>query len=281
VNHSKKLALFLGIFLASTGPALATTLTFNFNEGTPGEAGNPLQVLDDDENLVLTVTGYFWNGSSWSSTGNSNGNLTLYRRDEPDDHGLGVCNPNELSSSACDTPPNGGGGDINELDNDGTPELMLVKKEDAYDWVSLGLSSLDGNGSTDPANWERGILWGADSASLAGVNSDLSNFEGLGGTILEMFVWDGSEAEPDLDIDGVNFDYLIFQPFDWSFEPSLTTSSSSWWWKKHHDEEKPNKNNDFLIRGVVLTQFEVPEPSSLLLLLGGLALIESARRRRA
>jgi hypothetical protein len=248
-------------------------LEFDFADGPLGLIGNGVQYLDADEALVLTVDAFYWNGSSWSSSGN----IDLYRRrDEPNDHGLGVCNPNEQSSTECAPPVGTGGGDINELDNSGTPELIRLHKEDPWEWVSLGLSSLDGNDSSNSANWERGILWGSDSGSLSGVNSDLSNY---GGTILEMFVWDGIYPEPDLDLEALDYDYLFFQPIDWSFDLAPLTTFSGGHKKKKKTE---NFNNDFLIRGAVLTEpdRDVPEPSSLfLLVVGGAALAARARRR--
>jgi len=246
--------LAFSIFISTTS-VFATTFEFDFADGVLGELTSTISFENEDEEVILTVTGYYWDGDSWETA-------DLYRRNQPNDHGLGVCNPLE---TPCPGPS--GGGDINELDNDGAPELIMLWKDPEYDWYSLGLSSLDGNRG-DPDEYERGVLWGADGASLAGVNDDLSNF---GGSVIDMFEFEGGTIEPDLDASGVGYSYLFFQPIDWSFDPTLTISD----W-----DRSPNDNNDFLIRGAVLVRADVPEPSSLLLMVAGLGLVARVRRRR-
>ena len=257
MNILRTPALLTFLIFISTTSVFATTFEFDFADGVLGELTSTISFENDDEEVILTVTGYYWDGDSWETA-------NLYRRNQDNDHGLGVCNPEE---TPCPGPS--GGGDINELDNDGKPELIALWKDPDYDWYSLGLSSLDGNAG-DP-EIERGVLWGADSGSLAGVNDDLSDF---GGSALDMFEFEGGTVEPDLNVSGVAYTYLFFQPIDWSFDPILMLGGG------HGHHSKANDNNDFLIRGAVLNRSDVPEPSSLLLIVGGLALVARVRRRR-
>jgi hypothetical protein len=214
------------------------------------------------------VTGFFWNGSIWTET-------SLYGRDEdPDDHGLGVCSPSDQTSGNCSV--SSGGGDWNELDNSGQAELMRLALGSDYQWITVGLSSLDTNDGGGP---ERGVLW-AD-------NDDDPN-NGLG-TIIWSFQGDTSpnpDFEPDFDIPALYANsYLFFQPIDWA-TPTLNTVQT--FGSYHHKKNpppppQPSTNNDFLVRAAVVDQpNRVPEPSSMVLLLAGLAAlgVRFQKRRR-
>src|SRR4051794_809739 len=75
----------------------------------------------------VTATAFYWNGSSWVT---NVANLSLYGRNETNDSGIGVCDPNEFSNginhtNLCGTA--GGNGDWNELSNEISKELIQLK----------------------------------------------------------------------------------------------------------------------------------------------------------
>lgn len=80
----------------------------------------------------------------------------LWLRNEPSDHGLGVCSE---GASNCQT----GGGDINELSNQLLSEaIRLTLPATATAWSSLWVSSLDSGGTNSN---ESGILWWSSTAT--------------------------------------------------------------------------------------------------------------------
>jgi hypothetical protein len=89
----------------------------------------------------VTADAFYWSGSSYINT-----NTFLFVRNDGSEKGFGVCAPGELSNAACNPPATftGGGGDINELDNFGSLEMIRLKLAAGYKWVSVTLASLDG-----------------------------------------------------------------------------------------------------------------------------------------
>ena len=242
--------LALGLLLC-VGTAQADTISFvgpvgNYNTSTVTFVG------------LITAQGFYFTGGVWTTT-----DANLFGRNQTNDHGLGLCNVQENASGACGT--GSGGGDINELDNAGWAELIRLTLPAGYQWVSVQLSSLDNNGSTDPNAWERGSLW-ADTDGLPGAsgaigNNLICNFASSGSFTCVMA--GGTGAEPIYSIPGqfANSPYLFFEPRDW--RPGGT-----------------NTNNDFLVMAVTITQ--VPEPATLALVgtgLSGLGLLSRKRRK--
>ena len=86
----------------------------------------------------------------------------LWLRNQPNDHGLGVCSEVVLS---CQT----GGGDINELSNQSHPEAIRLTLPVGAVWTQLWISSLDNGGSN---NDESSILyWSNTSTGFTAANS--------------------------------------------------------------------------------------------------------------
>jgi hypothetical protein len=217
-------------FLLLAGSVRANTVA-DFSQGaTP-------QLLPSTINVNgIKATGMYFNGSKWVTT-------NLWRRNEIDDRGIGVCSPDDFSAGAC---PNStryisGGGDNNELDNNHYAELIMLTLPSNTKWVSVQLSSLDNNGLTNSSLYEHGQLWAASSsnASLVGTASD---------TLLWQFAGGGSTEEPIFLIPAAyaNSPYLFFRPYDWA-NPS-------------------SKNNDFLVYQATVAPTPIPEPSTLVLL---------------
>lgn len=227
----KKLSI-LALALALSSRLEAVTI--NFSDLTPGNLGTSHYV---DVGTGLAVDGLYNNGSAWLAA-------NLYVRDQTDDHGLGVCNPRE---TPCPGPS--GGGDINELDNAGSPELIRLTLPTGYHWVSVQVSSLDDNDGDDD-ELERGQLWG-DVDGVPGFNSLLWQFTG-----------DDSNVEPSFSEFGFaeNSPYLFFEPVDWFGET--------------------NHNNDFLVYQVTIERSTTPEPATLALLGFGLLAMGGLRRKR-
>ena len=133
--------------LGFAGVGLATP-TINFANGTNDT------LLGISETVGgITIYGGAWNGSSVHFA-------NLWLRNQPNDHGLGVCSE---GNRACSS----GGGDVNELDNSGNYEgILLDKGAGSANWASLWVSSLDSGGSN---GHETGtLLWGNSLSDLLG-----------------------------------------------------------------------------------------------------------------
>jgi hypothetical protein len=170
--------------------------------------------------------------------------VRLFVRNEPNDHGFGVCNPREIASRACRPPDTyaGGGGETNELDDAGTPELLRVSLAAGWTWESLWVSSLDGR--------ERGEIRYSDDASL-------SRRAVRRADLLLAYRHDPGEAfEVELPVTGAartaRFLFVIPGPH--------------------------GRDNDHLLWQAAVTQ--VPEPGTLALVATGVAAIGVARARR-
>ena len=175
---------------------------------------------------------------------------TMWLRDQTNDHGLGVCSVGENCLN--------GGGDVNEIDNDGGQEAVVLQNTLGGIWTSLWVSSLDGGGS---GGSEEGIFcWGdgaGPSASISGGCTGLS------------FGDFGSAAEGDI----LTLDSVLNSGFDASAEwvffgagCDLSGGSSC------------GDNNDYLVwKGSI----EVPAPGVAALFGLGLIGMGISRRRRA
>jgi len=120
----------------------------------------------------------------------------LYRRNQVNDHGLGVCSEGQ---PACDS----GGGDVNELDNDGSWEIIALTLPASYEWVSVQVSSLDANTNAGGPAVEMGKLWAATDPTDATTWTLIQNLTG-----------DDINREPTIAIPVANktSPYLVFEP---------------------------------------------------------------------
>lgn len=229
----------LALSVAASAPASATTIV-DFASSVLGGAGGQAGLTYTDGSGVVAA-GFYKPGVAWLPA-------NLYVRNESDDHGLGVCNPDEQT---CPGPD--GGGDVNELDNDGNEELIRLSLPAGFQWVSVTLSSLDDNSKSDDHKWERGQVWSSGSSDPGDA------FDA--GPVLE---FENDESEPTfaIPLGAETRPYLYFRPYDWRYEGE-------------------NTNNDFLVWKVEIDRVTTPEPTSLGLLgLGLLALSQAMRRRR-
>jgi len=217
--------------LALAVPAAASAATFDF---TTLGANNTLLA---DTVVVNGVTARGFQ-SNLSTT------APLWLRNQPSDHGLGVCS----EGASCAT----GGGDVNELDNAGTLEFIVLERPNGTHWTQLWVSSLDSGGS---GGSEEGLLvWGNSFADLvAGTNAfqfASGTFPGVEGDILSLAAASG--FDPDAR-------YVLFT------HPAGV-----------------GDNNDYLVwRGAYNEgRFLVPEPGTLALLGAAVALAALRRRTR-
>jgi len=167
----KRVLGIAAVLLAITAPSLAAAVTVDFSTLASSPGGN-LGIPTTTDNQIV-IDAFSVSGSAYTQT-----DTTIFiRNDGPNDNGLGVCNPGQQSDSACAAVGTftGSGGDINEVDNASVGELIRLTLPANSTWISVVISSLDCNGSTDCSNPESGQLWYSNNDNLAGT-TDLSTF---------------------------------------------------------------------------------------------------------
>lgn len=200
--------LLRGLALTCLSGALAFVSTTSRAEtadfATNGPVGNLFTSTFTDPLTGVTAQGLFLSGTTgaWSDA-------NLYRRNDPDDHGFGVCDPREMAVTGTgDCPGPLDAGDVNELDNAGRPELIVLKLPDGFQWVSVQVSSLDTNAAGPTP--ERGILYadgdGVFSTTLGDVgDNSIRTFTGGVDPVEATFLINPFFA---------TVPFLVFEPFD-------------------------------------------------------------------
>ncbi len=214
--------------------ATATPLVFDF---TTLGSNNTLLATS------VTVNGVLAEGLLLDGTAEP-----LWLRNQPSDHGLGVCSE---GTSACSS----GGGDVNELTNESgvlsTSEGIRLTLPTNSSWGELWVSSLDNGGSSN--NESGRLYWSTNPTSFSNFFS--FSFNDFGGSTVEGEILGLAQAS--------GFDasapYLLFIN-----DPTNGT------------------NNDYLVwKGVYNSPplLLAPEPGSVALLGTALAMLMLLRRR--
>ena len=234
--------------------------SFDFSTGTLGDLGT--NTFTDASGV--TADGFYWDGSEWADA-------NLYRRNQTDDQGFGVCSTPEglATDGGClgGSGPNDGGGDVNELSNQLAFEVIRLDKGNYAAWSELWVSSLDssevgtlywgGDGSIDA------LLAGPNFTYMAGVDIFSASVEG---NILDYVTAGGFNASAQ---------YVLFtpgSPFVNGVEIGACISTVGCY------EPPTGDDNDYLVyKGAV-----VPVPAAVWLFGSGLlGLVGIARRKKA
>ena len=228
------------VFALVVGTADADAIVIDFSSGPTGNLGT-----SHVEIMGVSVDGFYWDGDSWEQA-------NLYRRNETNDHGLGVCSTGEDCAA---------GGDFNELSNNVNPELIRLTLPAGFFWTGVGVSSLDTNGGEAI---ERG-------QAFATSNSDPSSLFPIPNTLTPGAFWEfaatadsGAAVEPTFMVTGGTqfLEFIFFRPFDFSGGATYGY----------------NRDNDYLVHTATIEP--VPEPGTVALFAVGLAGLGLAIRRK-
>jgi hypothetical protein len=141
--------------------------------------------------------------SQFSPSLNIGGHSTLWIRNDPDDHGLGVCSSAASGAEDCGGTPfnplTEGSGDQNELGNNFRDEVIRLERPAQHRWSDFWVSSLD---TLSGPGHESGRFYWSDLAVPVLNSMQYITFN------QSLLGWVAEQAE------GSIFDYLIAHAFD-------------------------------------------------------------------
>lgn len=220
---------------------------------TPADAallvGIDFSTGGNNTNLGQTenVGGVVANAFVGSPTGAAYVATDLWRRNQTNDHGFGVCSEGNASCLS-------GGGDVNELDNMNSDELIQLVRPDGQTWSAFQLSSLDGDG--DAGGGENGIAYFSNTALTSGTTT-LATLSAAALSSIS-FAFAGGTVEP------------LFNGF------TAAQQTAKYIYFVAGGGPNGGVNNDYLVYGVST----VPLPGAALLFGTALAGLGWARQRR-
>src|SRR5947209_18131004 len=108
--HRKVFVCLFGLILLTASGFADTIVSFVPAASGPLPPNPTATAIFGTAPASIIANGWYNNGTSWTQSG-----VQLWGRNETNDHGLGMCNPNEQSAGTCGSgPPFSVNGDANE-----------------------------------------------------------------------------------------------------------------------------------------------------------------------
>lgn len=200
VTKSRNNACRLLLLIVTALPIVTQAALIDFSDFSEAE-----RIAINGQQNTLSIGGIQVTAArnQFSPSLNIGGHSTLWIRNDPDDHGLGVCSSAASGTEACGGAPfnplTEGNGDENELGNNFRDEVIRLERPEQHRWSDFWVSSLD---TLSGPGHESGRFYWSDLAVPVLNSMPYVTFN------QSLLGWAAAQEE------GSIFDYLIAHGFD-------------------------------------------------------------------